>query len=109
MKFTIRYISKLNFKNLFEKVRMAHHKSAKKRIRSNERKRLANKMAISRIKTSVKKVLSSQNREEAEKFYKEAVSLLDKNSDKGRIHKNTASRKKAQLTRYLNSLQTAEK
>jgi small subunit ribosomal protein S20 len=87
---------------------MAHHKSAKKRIRSSERKREINKAVTSRIKTSTKKVLSSNNKEEAEKSYKEAVSVLDRSVDKGKIKKNTAARKKSQLTRHLNSLASAE-
>ena len=87
---------------------MAHHKSAKKRIRSSERKREINKAVTSRIKTSTKKVLSSKDKEEAEKLYKEAVSVIDRNVDKGKIHKNTAARKKSQLTRHLNSLTYAE-
>jgi len=87
---------------------MANHKSAKKRIRSNEKKRLMNKMTTSRIKSTVKKVMESGNREEVEKNYKEAVALLDKSASKGRIHRNTASRKKAQLTRHLNSLEVKE-
>ena len=87
---------------------MAHHKSAKKRIRSSERKREINKAVISKIKTSTKKVLSSNNKEEAEKSYKEAVSVLDRSVDKGKIKKNTAARKKSQLTRHLNSLTPTE-
>ena len=87
---------------------MANHKSAKKRIRTNEKKRVMNKMTTSRIKSTVKKVMDTDNREEAEKNYKEAVALLDKSSSKGRLHRNTASRKKSQLTRHLNSLEVKE-
>jgi small subunit ribosomal protein S20 len=87
---------------------MANHKSAKKRIRTNEKKRVMNKMTTSRIKSTMKKVMDTENREEAEKHYKEAVTLLDKSSSKGRIHRNTASRKKSQLTRHLNGLEVKE-
>ena len=87
---------------------MAHHKSAKKRIRSSERKREINKAITSKIKTSTKKVFSSNNKEEVEKLHKEAVSVLDRSVDKGKIKKNTAARKKSQLTRHLNSLTTTE-
>jgi len=87
---------------------MAHHKSAKKRIRSSERKREINKAITSNIKTSTKKVFSSNNKEEVEKLHKEAVSVLDRSVDKGKIKKNTAARKKSQLTRHLNSLTTTE-
>ena len=88
---------------------MANHKSAKKRIRSNEKKRVMNKLTSSRIKTTMKKVLSTQNREDAEKNYKEAVALLDKSATRGRIHRNNAARKKSQLTKHLNSLKPVEK
>ena len=88
---------------------MASHKSAKKRIRTSERKRVINKMAESKIKTTVKKALSAEDKEQAEKLYKEAVALLDRSTTKGKIHLNTASRKKAALTKHLNSLQSAKK
>lgn len=84
---------------------MATHKSAEKRIRVSARRQAVNKAAESRIKSSVKKVLATTNKEEAEKFYKEAVSILDKGTLKGLIKKNTASRKKSLITRHLNSLQ----
>ncbi|MGB5289059.1 MAG: 30S ribosomal protein S20 [Ignavibacteriaceae bacterium] len=87
---------------------MATHKSAKKRIRTNERKREVNQQGATRLKSSVKKVLATTNKEEAEKLYKEAVSVLDKGTSKGLIKKNTASRKKASLTKYLNNLQSAK-
>ena len=88
---------------------MANHKSAKKRIRSNEKKRVINKLTSSRIKSTMKKVLGTEKLEDAEKNYKEAVALLDKSATRGRIHKNNASRKKSQLTKHVNSLQPAEK
>ena len=87
---------------------MATHKSAKKRIRTNERKRVVNQQGTTRIKSSVKKVMTTNNKEEAEKLYKEAVSILDKGTTKGLIKKNTASRKKSSLTKHLNGLQPAE-
>ena len=87
---------------------MATHKSAKKRIRTNERKRVVNQQGVTHIKTSVKKVLATSNKEEAEKFYKEAVSVLDKGTFKGLIKQNTASRRKSSITRHLNSLKPAK-
>jgi small subunit ribosomal protein S20 len=87
---------------------MAHHKSAKKRIRSSERKRIYNQAAQSKIKTLTKKVLSSKDKTDVEKVYKEAVAALDKNANKGRIHRNTAARKKSALTKHLNSISLAQ-
>ena len=86
---------------------MANHKSAKKRIRTNKRRNELNKAVDSRIKTTVRKALGETDKAEAEKLYKEAISLLDKSTTKGKIHINTASRKKAALTKHINSLQTA--
>jgi small subunit ribosomal protein S20 len=88
---------------------MANHKSAKKRIRTNEKKRVMNKLTSSKIKSTMKKVLGAEKLEDAEKNYKEVVALLDKNATRGRIHKNNASRKKSQLTKHVNSLQPLEK
>ncbi len=87
---------------------MASHKSAKKRIRTNARKRTINQMAESRIKTTLKKALASKEKEAAEKLYKDAVAILDRSSTKGIIHKNNAARKKAALTKHLNSLQAVK-
>ena len=88
---------------------MANHKSAKKRIRTNEKKRVMNKLTSSRIKSTIKKILETEKLEDAEKNYKEAVALLDKSATRGRIHRNNAARKKSQLTKHVNSLQPAEK
>lgn len=86
---------------------MAHHKSAKKRIRTNARKKAINKIAVSKLKTVTKKAFAATDVTEAEKLYKEAVAVLDRSSVKGRIHKNNASRKKAALTKKLNGLKAS--
>ncbi len=86
---------------------MANHKSAKKRIRTSERRKEINKIAESRIKTHLKKAFAATEATEGEKLYREAVALLDRSTTKGKIHKNNASRKKAALTKHLNSLKAA--
>ena len=83
---------------------MAHHKSAKKRIRQNEVRRLRNKAALSEIKTLMKKVHDVKKKDEAEIILREAISKIDKNVSKGRLHKNTAARKKSKLVKFVNSL-----
>jgi len=83
---------------------MAHHKSAKKRIRSSERKKAINKMTDSKIKTVIKKTFASDKKEELEVLYKEAIAILDKGTSKGRLHKNNAARKKSKLTKHLNKV-----
>ena len=83
---------------------MAHHKSAKKRIRSSERKKAVNKMTDSKIKTVIQKTLATDKKEELEVLYKEAIAILDKGTSKGRLHKNNAARKKSKLTKHLNKV-----
>jgi small subunit ribosomal protein S20 len=51
--------------------------------------------------------MNAEDKAAAEPVYKEAVSALDKNASRGILHKNTAARKKAALTKYLNSLAVA--
>ena len=83
---------------------MANTKSAEKRIRSHERKRLRNQSYRSRVKTVIRKaeqlIFSGQPSEDA---VREAVSTLDKAAVKGIIHKNNAARRKSRLMKKLNT------
>jgi small subunit ribosomal protein S20 len=83
---------------------LANTKSAEKRIRSNERKRVRNQMYRSRVKTMIRKaeqlIFSGQTGDEA---VREAISTLDKAAGKGIIHKNNAARRKSRLMKKLNT------
>ena len=59
---------------------------------------------MSRLRTQIKTVLELTDKEKAQKEYTKAVSFIDKAAGKGLIHKNTAARRKSQITRHLNSL-----
>ncbi len=86
---------------------MANLKSSKKRIRSNERKRLRNVRVKSTIKTEIKKVeqaISEGNVEVAKAQFSEMASVLDSAATKGIIKKNTASRKKSRIARKINAI-----
>ena len=85
---------------------MANHKSAIKRARQNEIRRLRNKGTKTRIKGIVKDVRSSVGEasgEETKAKLNTAQSLIDKASKQGVIHKRTASRKISRLTKLANS------
>ena len=92
---------------------MANNKSAEKRILTNERNRLQNRLYKSSVRTTTKKFLKeldiykeSQNPQEKEKLVKmlgSVYSLIDKATKRNVFHKNTAARKKAQLAGYLKS------
>jgi small subunit ribosomal protein S20 len=84
---------------------MANHKSAKKRIRQSETRRVRNQAAQTKMKTLVKKVQLIKEKAAAEVALIEAVSYIDKSVNKGRLHKNTAARRKSSLTRHVNSLE----
>lgn len=85
---------------------MANHASAKKRIRTNEKRRLRNKASLSKVKTLMKKVYDSKDKTDGETNLKEAVSAIDKTAGKGRLHKNNAARKKSALTKFVNSIES---
>ena len=87
---------------------MAHHKSAKKRVRSSKKRQERNKAALSKAKTLIKKVYATEDSAEAQKNLKEVVSFLDKTASKGRIHKNNVARKKSALTKHVNKLAVAK-
>jgi len=89
---------------------VANLKSSKKRIRSNEKKRVRNLFVRSTIKTEIKKVEQAIVQGDfnlAKKMLSEASSVLDSASTKGIIKKNTGSRKKARLAKKINALQTS--
>jgi len=88
---------------------LANTASAIKRIRSNERKRLYNKMVRTRTRTalrSARETLTDSSSDQARKQVMEAVSSLDRAAQKGVIHKNNAARRKGRLMKKLNALNT---
>jgi small subunit ribosomal protein S20 len=79
---------------------MAHHKSAKKRIRQTETRTEVNRARVSRIRTFVKKVelaISGGDASAAQAALKDAQPELMKGAQAGVLHKNTASRKVSRL------------
>jgi small subunit ribosomal protein S20 len=87
---------------------LANHKSALKRARQSEEKRLRNKGYKTRVKNVVKDVrtaVAAHSPEEAGGRFKEAVSVIQKTACKGIIHKNSAGRKISRLARMVNRAQ----
>ncbi len=83
---------------------MANHKSALKRIRSNEAKRLKNRYQHKTTRTYIKQLVNTTDKAEAQELLKKVVSMIDKLAKKNIIHKNKAANKKAQLTKMVNGL-----
>ncbi len=83
-------------------------KSAKKRVRTNEKSRLRNKSVRSLSKTNItkaEKLIFSGELEAAREAVVAAVSSLDKAAEKGVIHPNNAARRKSRLLKKLNEAQ----
>lgn len=83
---------------------MANHKSALKRIRSSEAKRLRNRYQHKTTRTAVRKLRSTKDVAEAQALLKTVSSMLDKLARKNVIHKNKAANLKSSLTKHVNSL-----
>jgi small subunit ribosomal protein S20 len=83
---------------------MDRHPQQIKRERQDIKRRARNVDALSKLRTNVKKVLATTNKVEAEPVYKTAVSVIDRAVNKNLIHKNTGSRRKAQIARHFNNL-----
>ena len=86
---------------------MAHSKQAKKRIRQNEKHRLANKATASRMRTEFKKLMTAVEAGDAAQAQAQLVltlSRIDKAAKRHVIHRNAAARKKSQAMRAVQKL-----
>jgi small subunit ribosomal protein S20 len=86
---------------------LANHESALKRARQSETRRLKNIGYKTRVKHAVKEVrtaIANNSTDQAKENLTKAVSIIQKTSSKGIIHKRKASRKISRLTRQVNRL-----
>jgi small subunit ribosomal protein S20 len=86
---------------------LANHKSALKRARQSEIRRLRNKSTKTRVKNVVKDVrqaVAGQSGADAVAELNAAKSAIDKAAKKGIIHPNTAARKVSRLTKQVNAV-----
>lgn len=83
---------------------MAHHQSAIKRIRTSEKARVINRKYKTELKNSVKELLSTTDKSEAENKFKETSSMFDTLAQKKIIHKNKAANQKSRLSKFVKNL-----
>ena len=83
---------------------MAHHLSAKKRIRQTETRRVRNKYNARTTRNAVKKLRETTEKEAAAEQYPQVVAMLDKLAKTNVIHKNKAANLKSKLAKHVNSL-----
>jgi len=83
---------------------MAHHKSALKRIRQNDKRRLENRYYKKSTRTAIKNLREIKEKAEAEKFLPKVVSMIDRLAKRGNIHRNKAANLKSGLMRHVNAI-----
>jgi small subunit ribosomal protein S20 len=83
---------------------MAHHKSAKKRIKQDAIKRLRNRYYKKSTRTSIQKLREMTDKVEAEKFLPKVVSMIDKLAKRNLFHANKAANLKSGLMKKVAQL-----
>ncbi|GET26943.1 30S ribosomal protein S20 [Prolixibacter sp. NT017] len=83
---------------------MANHKSAAKRARQSEKRRLENRYYAKTMRNAVRKLRDTSEKEAASEMYPKVSAMLDKLAKKNVIHKNKAANLKSSLSLHVNSL-----
>ncbi|PYS23444.1 MAG: 30S ribosomal protein S20 [Acidobacteria bacterium] len=84
---------------------MPNHKSAEKRVRQTERRRVINRHNRTKLRTSVKNLrsaLGGKDNTEIGALLPKTISEIDKAVQKGVLHRNAAARHKSRLTARVN-------
>jgi small subunit ribosomal protein S20 len=86
---------------------MAHHKSAKKRIRQDAQKRLDNRYYKKSARSAIAKLREMEDAKEASSFLPKVVSMIDRLAKRKTWHDNKASNLKSSLMKHVDSLAQA--
>lgn len=84
---------------------MANHKSAEKRIRANEAKRLRNRYQHKTTRTVIKKLKTTTVKSEATELLKQVTAMIDKLAKKNIIHWKKAANQKSKLAKLVSALE----
>ena len=83
---------------------MANHKSAIKRIRQSDKRRVVNKYFHKTTRNAVSKLRSIKDKKEASILLPKVISMLDKLTKKNIIHKNKSANLKSQLSKHVSAM-----
>jgi small subunit ribosomal protein S20 len=83
---------------------MAHHQSAKKRIRQSAKKRLENRYYGKTTRNAIRKIKALTEKSEAEKALPDVVAMIDKLAKRNQIHKNKAANLKSGVMKFVSKL-----
>ena len=86
---------------------MANHKSAIKRIRQSEARRLRNRYYSKTMRNAVRKLRSNEDKAAVNEDLKKVTAMLDKLAGKGIISKNKAANLKSKLAKHANKVNAA--
>ena len=90
---------------------MANTASAKKRVRQNEKRRMRNRVWLTRARSTVKQAritIDSEDSAASVAAVNKAISELDRAASKGVIHKRNAARRKSRLLKKLSTLEKSK-
>ncbi len=90
---------------------MANTASTKKRVRQNEKRRLRNRVWLTRARSTVKQAriaIDSKDSEASIAAVNTAIASLDQAASKGVIHKRNAARRKSRLMKKLSALEVSK-
>ncbi len=83
---------------------MAHHKSSRKRIRQDEKRKVQNRFYKKTARTAIKRLRSLEDATDAQGFLPKVISMVDRLAKRGTWHKNKAANLKSNFK--LNPYQT---
>ncbi len=83
---------------------MAHHKSSKKRIRQDAKKRIRNRYYKKSTRTAIRNLRDMTDKAEAESFLPKVISMIDRLAKRNSIHANQAGNLKSKLTKFVAGL-----
>lgn len=83
---------------------MAHHQSAKKRMRQDAKKRLHNRYYKKSTRTAIARLRSTEDKEEAEKQLPRLFSMIDRLAKRNLFHPNKAANLKSGLAVHVKAL-----
>lgn len=83
---------------------MPQHKSCVKRVRTNAKANLRNRIMSSKIRTLSKKISEMTSKDEGKKVLLELLAALDKAAKKNLMHKNQVARRKSRAQRTFNAI-----
>lgn len=83
---------------------MAHHKSAKKRVRQDAKKRLINRYYKKSTRSAIQKLRNTEDATEAQTLLPKVISMIDRLAKRNSWHKKKAGNLKGKLTKFVTGL-----